>query len=283
MGVRLDLGMARNLHLAWEMDLEALTRGEKSSETLPYTRIHQQWEDCELGLWLHETGVRQYEAHDAIHQLVQVHKQFHQKADALLTQVLAGHHPGAWKNKFDEVRSLSREIVFLLTAVEFGALEKQRPIRRELTQLNPLQNLIKRLFEGPSRAVEQDQVCLDVSYARLMHMRWSQDLIKSFRHWGQDAHLDSAEICALGVWIHAVGFKKFSEISEIKMLDKVHKNFHEKAEKTIRELQKKHADDAQRAYNETLELSQEVIYLLSLIEYKLLNLNACTPTVQVFG
>jgi len=179
----------------------------------------------------------------------------------------------------EEVRALSREIVFLLTAAELDFLES-----KDLVQFasHPVKSLIQTLFHGLRPNDMENNRILEVSHARLRHLRWSRDLAKAFRHWGRDASLKPVETCELGHWIHAIGFKRGIAIEEIKLLDKKHKLFHSQAEKTIRALRSKKGRRAEEAYTKVVQLSREVIYLLSRIELRFLDTGDTTSPVNVF-
>lgn len=52
MGAKLDINIARMMHLNWETGLEALIEEKRPLKGLA------SHEDCELGLWLHGAGMQ---------------------------------------------------------------------------------------------------------------------------------------------------------------------------------------------------------------------------------
>lgn len=271
MRTRLDIGIARNVHLNWETEIEAVVRGGKKDISL------QSHEDCELGLWLHATGIRKYGHYDATRQLVNVHRRFHKAADQILSSLKQSNWDGAETN-LQEVRDMSQEIVFLLTEIELSSLERQH--RHQLAS-HPIQSLFLRLFGGPFNAIPADSKVLEVSHARLVHLLWTRGLSSAFGTRGRNSRLEPAETCALGVWIHSVGLLRHPEIVEMVVLDNVHKFFHAKAEATVLALSKKNDARADKSYAEMLKFSREAIYLLSMIEFKLLSAETIVRTENI--
>ncbi|MBF0192948.1 MAG: CZB domain-containing protein [Magnetococcales bacterium] len=258
---KLDLGLARIAHLNWEYEMESATKGSSISLEA------QSHEDCELGRWLNGPAQRNYGALESIQPLLVAHKAFHQAASRLAIAC----NDGGEKNisqELETVRRLSRDIIFHLTEMELEALEKSH-----ITTSNARQprSLFQRLFAGPYHALPEDKGTLKVSQARLIHLRWERNLMEAFRHRGKDITLESSEICALGVWINATGVKRYSDLPEIAKLDETHKAFHTHAKNVISALRNKQDKRAEASYKQTREFSRRVIYLLSAIEYKLLD------------
>jgi hypothetical protein len=173
------------------------------------------------------------------------------------------------------VRLLSRDIIFYLTEMELEALERRQ---QKPTSIRPTRSLFQRLFTGPFHALPEDHGTLKVSQARLIHLRWERGLMDAFRLRGKDTTLESAEVCALGVWIHATGLQNYHNLPEIIQLDETHKAFHTQADTVLRALRSKQHKRAEASYKQTRELSRKVVYLLSAIEYKLLDSNKIQST-----
>lgn len=255
MGKRLDISAALNVHLNWEAELESLVRGDTKAESL------QAYEDCALGIWLHSVGMKKYGHYNETAQLFKIHKEFHKEAAKVVSD-LEDMKQGPAEKAMKKVQYLSREIVYLLSLIELNSLEEEK------NSFYPFRDFIVRLFYGPHHALLSDTKILDISHARLLHLRWAQSLSKEFR-WGRKAAIEPAETCALGVWIHAVGLKQHKDIPQIKVLDRTHKAFHRKALSTIRTLSKKGHVLSDSIYLETLQLSKDILYLLSQIEISL--------------
>ncbi len=256
---KLDLGLARIVHLEWEFEMESARPGSMISHAA------QSHENCELGRWLHGVGTRVYGDFEAIQELLAAHKDFHDAATRLASACKDGSDIAS---ELQTVRRLSREVIFLLTEMELEALERDQ--RTPITTPK-VRSLFQRLFVGPFHGTPDDRVTLEVSQARLIHLRWEKSLMEAFKHRGRDTILESAEVCALGVWIHSTGLQQFANLPEISMLDSVHKEFHTQANTVLRALRKKQNKRADSSYELTRALSRQVVYLLSVIEYKLLD------------
>ncbi|MBF0176679.1 MAG: CZB domain-containing protein [Magnetococcales bacterium] len=272
MHMRLDLAIARNVHLNWELKLESLEQSGQGDIAL------QTHENCELGLWLHNVGVEKYGSDDTIHELIRTHKRFHKSAESVIAN-LKSPHPGP-KLAMAEVRNMSRDIILLLTRMELRALENNRS-SEALPPPPPLRRLLSRLFDGPQFATPEDYKILEISHARLQHLRWTLAMPDAFRNWGHNAILEPAETCALGVWIHAVGMRRHQDVPAIATLDEMHKAFHDKATATILALRKHNGPMADQAYREMLELSRETIYLLAMLEFQLLDTDSIARTASI--
>ncbi|MBF0381766.1 MAG: CZB domain-containing protein [Magnetococcales bacterium] len=258
---KLDLGLARIAHLNWEYEMESATHGSSISKEA------QSHEDCELGRWLYGPAQKNYGALEAIQPLLDSHKSFHQAAGRLAT-ACKGDSSEAIAGELDIVRSLSRDIIFYLTEMELEAIER---LHLSTTTTRPPRTLIQRLFAGPFHALPEDRGTLKVSQARLIHLRWERSLMDAFRNRGKDTTLESSEMCALGVWIHATGVQRYGHLPEIAKLDETHKAFHTHAKNVISSLRNRQDKRAEASYKQTREYSRRVIYLLSAIEYKLLD------------
>jgi hypothetical protein len=179
-----------------------------------------------------------------------------------------------------KVRGLSREIVFLLTAIELSSLEMQQ---RGNILTGPIKNLLRRLFDNSNSTISGKNNLLEIGHARLVHLQWSRNLLTAFKDWGNSITLESAAKCSLGAWINAIGLERYESIPEIKELDNMHRAFHAKAEETIRALRKKNMKKSDHFYEQMLDYSTEVIYLLSVLELRLIDSDDIAPSVKVYG
>ncbi|MBT3196642.1 MAG: CZB domain-containing protein [Gammaproteobacteria bacterium] len=130
-----DLAYMRLAHLSWERQLEKLldTRHVPNFEVASH-------EECPLGVWLYGEGLEEFGRIPEIHQLEQDHKLFHQAVRRVMRSYKHNRNDEA-EEAFEDVKRLSREIIYLLTVVEFSLLRKKNsryvlrhPIRA-LTQL----------------------------------------------------------------------------------------------------------------------------------------------------
>ncbi|MBF0626021.1 MAG: CZB domain-containing protein [Magnetococcales bacterium] len=264
MGTRLEISVARTLHLYWEAELEKalITPGHRLE--LP------NHEDCELGLWLHNTGLRKYRSIPGFTGLLDTHRKFHVAAGEVAATLA---DPDRARVVMEDVRELSREIIFRLTRLELDSLARQRETGQSAS--HPLRPLINWLFDGhrPESTPRNDSV-LEVSRARLMHLQWAQGVADLFRRWGKPPLPESAEICSLGLWLHSVGARRCVGMAEMQALDVAHKEFHLKAEQAVRAFHNRRMGEAEAAYDRMHRKSREVVYLLSVLEYRLLDADA---------
>ncbi len=256
----INVGIARIAHLKWTLAIEAIVANPQDTIEI------ESHKNCELGRWIHHTGIHAYGNFDAMHLLVRTHKNFHEVAHAVLENKLGDNT--TIKQSLGDLLTLSRDIIYFLTELELDSLELRH---KKQVIAHPVSSLFNRIFNGPHHALPDDHGPLNVSYARLLHLNWARGLTKAFRGWGQDAHLESAENCMLGDWLRTTGASLKKKHIEINYLSAVHKKFHTQAGETIMFLQRRSENAAQKSYTKTLKLSREIIYVLSLMELKLLN------------
>lgn len=263
---RLDVTIARISHLRWELELEATALGEKTSIHMP------QYQDCELGIWLHSRGQRQIGNRTLLTDLMEWHRRFHQAGESICSHTLTQQNPPAPMSKsveelLKEMRHASYQIISMLTQTELEHYGNHPISERPLL---PWNRLIHFLFRGPRLANSEKAGILEVSQARLVHLRWANHLPETFRNRGRRVSLESVELCPLSVWIHGTGLKRFGQMPELIRCDQAHQAFHARAEEILNNLRHRRDQHADRAYADLLKLSQEIIYLLSVIEYRLL-------------
>jgi hypothetical protein len=114
-----DLGYMRLVHLSWELQLEELL----DTHHAQHIEVDSH-EECPLGVWLYQEGLREFGNNLEILQLERDHKQFHQA----VRRVIRSHKHQRKKEASEalqEVKLLSREIIYMLTAVELKLLKKK--------------------------------------------------------------------------------------------------------------------------------------------------------------
>lgn len=168
MGTQLNINIARIAHLSLESILESMGPGDD---------VHSYWHEghpfpssdvCELGLWLKQRQAAMLVSsarYDALYKLVPVHEQFHQTAQKILKQ-LSGPASAVQQETLaadkEQMRTLSHEIIFLLTSAELAFLDAQWHKRAWFS--HPLQSLSQRLFEEKFLPLSGDDgLLLDVS------------------------------------------------------------------------------------------------------------------------
>ncbi|MEO5342862.1 MAG: CZB domain-containing protein [Gammaproteobacteria bacterium SHHR-1] len=269
--INLDVNIARVIHLKWEEQLEALIRG-KSGDDL---RLSSH-EDCDLGVWIYSSGLQKYAQRPEIWALKDVHKAFHRHA-LEVTQAVAAGDEAAAEAAMQQVRGLSKEIIYQLTQMELAIIESRQggggllrrvigggPVRSPLAMVQTSD--AKGLPFLRQRSKNLGAMLLNVNVARLIHMRWTQELERSFRKRGRKLAPQPAEECDLGVWLHGAALKHYQDSETFLKLDEVHKRFHHNADRTISFLNRRHYQDADKAYDNVKELSRDVVFLLTRIE-----------------
>ncbi|RAU20012.1 hypothetical protein CU669_20625 [Paramagnetospirillum kuznetsovii] len=265
----LDVNAARLSHLRWEADLEKAVNGEGPDEPL---KGH---EDCDLGTWIYGTGLGRYGKLGAVWQLKTAHKRFHHMAEETLSACAAGK-PERAAETMAAVRKLSGEILFLLTSLELDVIEAamtgpqpkdilSRLTRALLPRPRPHSIIsIQTLGEASS-----GRHTLNVTGARLVHLKWIRDLQMAFRGHGKAMRAQPSDECSLGIWIHGTAMKELGATTALKNLDTVHKQFHREVDQVISSLNHGRLRTADEAYEEALALSGEIITLLTRLQVDL--------------
>lgn len=263
--IKLDVNIARIVHLNWALEIESMMQGNSQMHHIPSQSR------CELGQWLHGRAMEQLGWGASLKELITVHNRFHQLGENIHQQL----HEQKTINPEEMaiIRELSHEIVFLLTKVELEYATHKREI---VITPHPIKDFFQRLFEGPHSARSEHTGVLEINYARLVHLQWMMTLPDYFRHRGKNMALEPEESCALGVWIQSTGIHKFKRIKEVTLLEVAHVQFHYQANATLSALKNKRDSRAENAYASVQKLSKQIIYLLSVIEFKLMGDTAIT-------
>ncbi|MBF0295709.1 MAG: CZB domain-containing protein [Magnetococcales bacterium] len=251
---RLNLKFVRRLHVAWIAELEQRIR---QGEPLPHIHALQ---ECELTIWLQGEGPQELHHFDSVRALMNAHEQLHQVVNRI-PAYLDSRAREEVATTLWQVHTLSRDIVYFLTELEFVVFEEHG-----LGQVvaHPIRSLVHKWFHVADREGGSEHDPLGINHARLMHLRWSRDLVRAFNHWGRNAEIESGVSCDLGNWIHGVG--RQLDRGLVAELDKVHRLLHAKAEETIRALRRKNIRVSDKLYQEVVDLGREVLYLLTRIE-----------------
>ena len=264
--IELDVNAVRMSHLKWELALEMLLAGQAKEDAL------DGHEDCELGTWIYGTGLKKYGKLSVIWQLKTTHKRFHEASDRTIALFRCGQMEQA-REAQKQVRGLSCEILFLLTALELDVVSEvvrhHRP--RSLMQFLPSQLFFRRrpismLSIRGSSADPQPRHRLNVTGARLAHLQWIRDLQNYFRHHHKQPHILPSDECSLGVWIHGTAMREMGQTPNLIELDRVHKQFHLAAAQVLQALNQHKFSRADQLYEDTLEYSGEIIRTLTVLQ-----------------
>ena len=261
LNITFDVSLARLAHLDWLVRVEkALAGGADSAPS-----ALQYYRDCDLGVWLHGQARRRYRDCADITRLTVEHRRFHHAVEHAVIALHDGK-PDETRHYLVSARHISKDVIYLLTLVELRNLELTHrpsllgalfsPFRAKPEWLKP-----------PSRKTAS--ASLDITYARLAHLRWATELDRRFRNYGNGVALQSHKACEFGAWIAQVGLKKYGDLPEIERLDAAHREFHEASSRIIRCLQDRHVQRADEAYADVQNLSRDIAYLLTLIEFRL--------------
>ena len=267
----LDVNAARLAHLRWETVLEDLVNGGGSHEPL---KGH---EDCALGTWIYGTGLSRYGKLGSVWQLKTAHKRFHHLAEETMSAHAAGKQDRAVE-MLAAVRKLSGEILFQLTSLELDVIEAA--VKEARTKDIP-SRLMRALFPKPISlniisiqnlgGSGSGRHTLNVTGARLAHLKWIRDLQMAFRGHGKGMRAQPSDECSLGIWIHGTAMKELGATEPLRNLDAVHKRFHREVDFVLSSLSHGKLRTADEAYEEALALSGEIITMLTRLQLELVD------------
>jgi hypothetical protein len=116
---------------------------------------------------------------------------------------------------------------------------------------------------------------LDITIARITHVEWVHQLERLLHRETTSASLPSYHECELGVWLYGEGLQNYKEIPEIGLLVKSHKIFHVAADSVIAwhngsKFNTQKTAQAEIDFRDALLTSQEIVYHLTMLEFKIL-------------
>ncbi|MBF0338183.1 MAG: CZB domain-containing protein [Nitrospirae bacterium] len=167
----IDITIARITHVEWEYQLElALQKRNLVINMRPYN-------ECELGIWLYSTALKMYQEIPEIELLENEHKLFHMAADKVVkwhnSPKISPRYDAQAQIDFEEVQQKSKEIIYLLTMLEFKMLMKyQHDSSDQLLDFksiikNPLKTLTN-MVKGKDKIHNVSQTSLDMLKADLI-------------------------------------------------------------------------------------------------------------------
>ncbi|GAB6054489.1 hypothetical protein JCM17960_33090 [Magnetospira thiophila] len=107
----LNVNVARLAHMRWTIDLEKAFRRHGKAVSL------QPSEQCELGVWLHSVALKRFEDSPTFLELDRNHKRFHELSERTVSALHHRRYRQA-DDFYEELKRLSREVIFLLTRIE---------------------------------------------------------------------------------------------------------------------------------------------------------------------
>ncbi|HIJ24000.1 MAG: CZB domain-containing protein [Gammaproteobacteria bacterium] len=111
----------------------------------------------------------------------------------------------------------------------------------------------------------------DLGYMRLVHLSWElqmEELLDT--HHAPNFEVAGHEECPLGLWLYDEGLSEFGSVPEIQQLERDHKLFHQAVRRVMRSHKHSRREEAGEALQDVRHLSHEIIYLLTVVEFKLL-------------
>ncbi|MCG6553120.1 MAG: CZB domain-containing protein [Candidatus Magnetominusculus sp. LBB02] len=116
---------------------------------------------------------------------------------------------------------------------------------------------------------------IDVVIARLKHVQWMYQLELALQKRSIILDLSTYDECELGRWLYSDALKTYADIPEVALLEESHKKFHLAANKVVKwhnapSISSRLDAQAQIDFEEAHKMSKEVIYLISMLEFKLL-------------
>ena len=170
----IDITIARITHIEWVHQLEMLTHNNVTAASFP------SYHDCDLGVWLYGEGMRSYQEIPEIGMLEESHKVFHIAADS----VILWHNGSKCDSQktaqaefdFKNALKMSKEIVYLLTMLEFKILQKYQESQE--TAPAGLKNMINHPWQALKSVIGERNSRLDVARVSLDLLK--KDLVKGY-------------------------------------------------------------------------------------------------------
>lgn len=118
---------------------------------------------------------------------------------------------------------------------------------------------------------------IDITLARITHMEWVYQLELALQKESVHVSITPYDKCDLGLWLYGEAIKRYNDIHEIDILEKEHRLFHFAADRVVQwhnssKQSAKAEAQARVDFGEVKRRSKEIIFLLTMIEFKLLNL-----------
>jgi len=116
---------------------------------------------------------------------------------------------------------------------------------------------------------------LDIMVVRITHVEWMHELEMMLEKSNTAINLRSCSECDLGIWLDGEARQVYKAIPEIKLLEISHEAFHVAADKVVAwhnhpGLSPQKMAQAQVDFDEALRMSKEIVYYLTMLEFKML-------------
>ena len=113
---------------------------------------------------------------------------------------------------------------------------------------------------------------IEISVIRMDHIHWSEQIQNALKK-GKLPEVTSYRDCEFGKWLHGDEKKLLSNTKELAELEKKHERFHTTAAEMVNFIKLRDFDNAEILLGEFRRESKDLIFLLSLLEYRLIKSN----------
>ena len=118
------------------------------------------------------------------------------------------------------------------------------------------------------------KITFDVSLARLAHLDWLVRIEGALANGPESAPsaIQYYRDCDLGVWLHGEARRRYRGCADIKRLTVEHRRFHHAVEHAVISLHDRQFEKTREYLTSARHISKDVIYLLTLVELRNLEL-----------
>jgi len=110
---------------------------------------------------------------------------------------------------------------------------------------------------------------IEISKIRMDHIHWAEQIQQALKK-GKLPEISHYRDCEFGKWLYDGEKNNFADIKEVAELEKKHQNFHNTAAEMVEFIKLRDFDNAEILLGEFRRESKDLIFLLSLLEYRLL-------------
>ncbi|MBF0286423.1 MAG: CZB domain-containing protein [SAR324 cluster bacterium] len=114
---------------------------------------------------------------------------------------------------------------------------------------------------------------IEIATTRMEHIRWVEQ-IKAALQKGKLPQMANYCDCELGKWLDEQGKKKYGHLKEMQGLEEKHREFHQTADELIKLFENRNYDSAEIMLREFRRESKDLVFLLTMVEYRLNEINS---------
>lgn len=134
-----------------------------------------------------------------------------------------------------------------------------------------LSEIVSKMFEGLNRSthgVTNEEFLVVITKAKDAHLKWVNGLEKIVSQMRSYPIQTNSRKCAFGHFYHAININHPEINEEWKQVDTIHHQFHSMGDKVIEAVKTGQKDEAQQFYGKALDLSKQMLSILSNVESK---------------